>query len=151
VTVVAVLAVLANGLAAGIMLSVVMGIAPLMVASDYPQYVRLVRFLWPRYDPVMPAINGGTLVLDLVLVFTGDGRPRVAHLVAAVLLACVMGISVTKNVPVNRFVTTLDPAREPADWPRSDPRRRWRGWNLTRTCFALAAFAANAIGAAGRG
>jgi hypothetical protein len=33
--------------------------------------------------------------------------------VAAGLLAAVMAISITKNVPVNRFVSRLDPGRYP--------------------------------------
>jgi uncharacterized membrane protein len=67
---------------------------------------------------------------------------------AAVLLGTVMTISITKNVPVNRFVSGLDPDQQPADWPRLDPRLRWQRWNLARTVLAVLAFAANVAGTA---
>ncbi len=134
----------ANGVAAGIMLSTVIGIVPMMVAQPYPGYVRMVKFMWPRYDPLMPALNGTALVLAVVAaVLAGDSPARPALVVVAALLATVMTISITRNVPVNKFVSRLDPGVEPGDWARVDPRARWRRWNTTRTAIALAAFAAN--------
>ncbi|WP_083734002.1 DUF1772 domain-containing protein [Actinomadura sp. CNU-125] len=62
------------------------------------------------------------------------------------LLVTVMAISVIKNVPINRFVMSLDPAVRPDDWSRTDPRRRWRNWNLLRTGLAAAALGLNAGG-----
>ena len=70
-------------------------------------------------------------------------RPTTLLAVAAALLLAVMAISITKNVPVNRFVSGLDPAAPPADWDRLDPRVRWQRWNTTRTGLAVLAFAAN--------
>ncbi|MCO1580342.1 DUF1772 domain-containing protein [Crossiella sp. SN42] len=143
-SVLALVAALANGVAAGIMLSTVIGIVPLMLALPYGQYVQLVRFLWRRYDPIMPALNGGVLLLDLLLAALAP-QGRAAHTAAAVLLAAVVLISVSRNVPVNRYVTALDPAHRPADWARRDPRRRWRNWNLLRTGLATLAFLLNLI------
>jgi uncharacterized membrane protein len=138
------LAAVLNGVAAGIMLSTVIGIVPMMLAMPYDRYVRTVQFLWPRYDPLMPILNGSALVLVAVSAAVVGRAPSRPPLVAAgVLLAVVMAISVTKNVPVNRFVTGLDPQDEPEEWPRLDPRARWRTWNLVRTMLALLAFAAN--------
>jgi uncharacterized membrane protein len=138
------LAAVLNGVAAGIMLSTVVGIVPMMLALPYDRYVRTVQFLWPRYDPLMPILNGGALLLaGFSAVVAGGGPARPALVVAAALLAAVMAVSVTKNVPVNRLVSTLDADRQPADWARLDPRRRWRTWNLVRTALALAAFATN--------
>ncbi|MBO0866936.1 MAG: DUF1772 domain-containing protein [Micromonosporaceae bacterium] len=142
---VAVLASLVNGVAAGIMLSTVLGIAPMFLALPYRQYVQTVQFLWHRYDPVMPFANGTTLVLDVLLAVLVPAPVRFVFAAAAAAQATVMGISVTRNVPVNRYVYGLDPQREPVDWPARDPRRRWRNWNALRTSFALAAFAANVI------
>ncbi len=134
-----------NGLAAGIMLSTVIGIVPMFLSLPYGAYVRTVRFLWPRYDPIMPATNGTTFIIDVLLatVVAPNGAARIAYAVAAGLLGCVLAISVSKNVPINRYVFSLDPDDQPADWSDRDPRRRWRGWNLLRTSLALLAFAAN--------
>jgi uncharacterized membrane protein len=145
---VAALATLSNGVAAGIMLSTVIGIAPMFLSLPYGRYVQTVRFLWPRFDPTMPITNGLTLALDVLLAaaLAGEARARAAFAAAAVLQAAVMGISITRNVPVNRLVYGLDPDSEPADWARIDPRRRWRRWNIVRTSLALLAFVVNVAG-----
>jgi len=135
---------LANGAAAGIMLSTVIGVAPLFLALPYTRYVQTAQFLRPRFDPAMPALNGLTLVLDLVLAsHLADGDARYGFAAAAVLQVAVIAVSITRNVPVNKLVMALDPEREPSDWPRIDPRRHWRDWNLVRTSLALLAFAVN--------
>jgi uncharacterized membrane protein len=143
------LAVALNGIAAGIMLSTVVGIVPMMLTMPYDRYVRTVQYLWPRYDPLMPLLNGGALVCAaLSAAVVGGVSARPPLIAAAVLLAAVMIISITRNVPVNRLVSRLDPARPPADWTSVDPRGRWRAWNLIRTVLALLAFAANVTAAA---
>ncbi|WP_018542706.1 MULTISPECIES: DUF1772 domain-containing protein [unclassified Streptomyces] len=145
-TLLAPLALLANGIAAGIMTATVIGIAPMMLSLPYERYVQTVHFLRPRFDPVMPLANGLTVLLDLLLAITaGDGLARAGFATAAVLLLCVMGISLTKNVPVNRYVMSLSPAVQPPDWAETDPRRRWRAWNTTRTALALFAFVTNIV------
>jgi uncharacterized membrane protein len=144
----AIIVVAANGIAAGIMLSTVIGIAPMMLALPYGRYVQTVQFLRPRFDPVMPIMNGCALVLDIALAVTIDNSTAdVAYTVAAALLASVMAVSITKNVPVNRYVMSLDPQRQPDTWAQLDPRSRWRLWNLVRTAFALTAFATNVVAA----
>jgi uncharacterized membrane protein len=141
-------AVAANGVAAGIMLSTVIGIVPMMLSLPYGGYVRTVQFLRPRFDPVMPITNGCALALDVVLAATARGiAAHATFATAAVLLASVMTVSITKNVPINRYVIALDPLHEPDRWARLDPRRRWRAWNLLRTLLALAAFGTNVVAA----
>jgi uncharacterized membrane protein len=138
------LAAVLNGIAAGVMLSTVIGIVPMMLSMQYQRYVQTVQFLWPRYDPLMPILNGAALVLAALSAALSGGEPsRPVFVVAAVLLAAVVTISITKNVPVNRFVSGLDPHHQPSEWSRLDPRARWRTWNLVRTAIALLAFAAN--------
>jgi uncharacterized membrane protein len=138
------LAVLANGVAAGVMLSTVIGIAPFTLVLPYDRYVQAIRFLWPRYDPFMPVTNGLTFVLDVALALGTRAQPaRALFGVAAFLLAAVMIISVIKNVPINKFVTSLDPESKPPDWAERDPRTRWRDWNRIRTLMALLALAVN--------
>ncbi|MEU7834273.1 MULTISPECIES: DUF1772 domain-containing protein [unclassified Nonomuraea] len=142
-------ALLGNGLAAGDMFCTAVGLAPLMLTLPYGGYVRLVQFLWPRYDPAVPAINLATLLLDLVMaVMTGQPVPRLLFGAAAALIGAVIVISVAKAVPINRYVMALDPEACPADWGERDPRLRWRNWNLVRTVLMVAALAANAVGAA---
>jgi uncharacterized membrane protein len=138
------LTLLANGSAAGIMLSTVIGVAPLFLSLPYTRYVQTVQFLRPRFDPAMPALNGLTLVLDLLLASVlADGGARYRFAAAGVLQVAVMVISITRNVPVNKLVMALDPEQEPSDWQKIDPRRRWRDWNFVRTSLALLAFAVN--------
>jgi len=145
----AALAALLNGVAAGIMLSTVVGIVPMMLTQPYRGYVQTVQFLWPRYDPLMPILNAGALVLAAVSAVGAGATPaRSVLAIAAILLATVMTISITKNVPVNRFVSNLDPDRQPDDWTRLDPRPAWQRWNLIRTVIAVVAFAANVTGTA---
>jgi uncharacterized membrane protein len=144
-------AVLASGLGTGVMLSTAIGMVPMTLALPYDRYVEMIQFMWPRYDPLMPLMNGLAFVLDVVLaVVTGDGAARPFLIAGAVLLATVMVISVVKNVPINKYVNALDPGRQPADWATADPRLRWRSWNLIRTSFAVGALAANVLAAVAR-
>lgn len=144
----AMVAVAANGIAAGIMLSTVIGIVPMFLALPYGRYVQAVQFLRPRYDPAMPIMNGCALVLDITLAVTArDAAAATAFAAAAAALGSVMAISITKNVPVNRLVMALDPQRQPDGWTQLDPRSRWRTWNIIRTALALAAFATNVVAA----
>ncbi len=137
------LATVVNGIAAGIMLSTVIGIVPMFRALPYTGYVQMVQFMRPRFDPIMPISNGGALLIDLVLVATGR-RGIVLHVAAVLLLAAVITISVSRNVPVNRYLMSLDPQEPPDDWAETDPRRRWQRWNNIRTGLAVLAFLCNA-------
>jgi len=144
----AIVAITANGIATGIMLSTVIGIVPMMLALPYGRYVQTVQFLRPRFDPVMPITNGCALVLDIALAVTGGSAAvSAAFAVAAALLGSVMTVSITKNVPINRFIMSLDSECQPDEWARIDPRATWRTWNLIRTTLALAAFLTNVIAA----
>jgi uncharacterized membrane protein len=140
------LVVFANGVAAGVMLSTAIGVVPMTLALQYTRYVQTIQFLWPRYDPLMPALNAVAFVGDVVLAVVAPSGSLFA--VAAVLLAAGMFVSVTKNLPINRYVTALDPDACPANWAQRDPRVRWRTWNLVRTMLVLLALATNLASAA---
>ncbi|HEX6871576.1 MAG TPA: DUF1772 domain-containing protein [Micromonosporaceae bacterium] len=143
------LVLIGNGVAAGVMLSTVVGITPLTAVLSYDRYVETIKFLWRRYDPMMPITNAATFLLDgWLAVSLREQAAGASFGAAALLLATVMVISVVKNVPINKYVTGLDPARPPDDWASADPRDRWRRWNTTRTLLAFAALAANVLGAA---
>jgi uncharacterized membrane protein len=140
------LVVFANGVAAGVLLSTAIGVVPMTLALQYTRYVQTIQFLWPRYDPLMPALNAVAFVGDVVLAVVAPSGSLFA--VAAVLLAAGMFVSVTKNLPINRYVTALDPDACPANWAQRDPRVRWRTWNLVRTMLVLLALATNLASAA---
>jgi hypothetical protein len=141
-------ALLANGLGAGVMLSTAIGMVPMTLALPYDRYVEMIQFMWPRYDPFMPIANGLAFSLDVGLaVFAGSATARACFGIGSVLLSAVMIISVVKNVPINKYVTALDPACRPANWATADPRQRWRSWNLLRTALAVAALVATTAGA----
>jgi uncharacterized membrane protein len=137
-------ALLFSGLAAGGLMISALGGAPLLLSLPTDRYIPVHQFLVTRFDPFMPISLCGALVFDVALVFTApSAASRALHGVAAALLAAAMTVSLTRNVPINRWISTLDPDRPPEDWARVDPRVRWRNWNLVRTIFAVAALAVN--------
>jgi uncharacterized membrane protein len=147
------LALFANGIAAGVMLGNAIGPAALALELPYSRYVDLIKFMWHRYDPFVPIMNLLAFALDIAIAVVtseeergGADAPTLFALSAA-LLAVLMAISVTKNVPINRYVTALDPASPPADWTTLDPRVSWKKWNDMRVVLALAALIAGLIGA----
>ncbi|MBF8190904.1 DUF1772 domain-containing protein [Nonomuraea sp. K274] len=145
------LALLANGIAAGVMLGNAIGLAAFALQLPYAGYVNLIKFLWPRYDPFLPIANALAFGLDVALAVTGaGGRTDVAALfwLGAAFLAVLMTISLAKNVPINKYVTALDPASQPHDWADRDPRVRWKTWNTARVLLSLAALVANLVAAA---
>lgn len=135
-------ALLANGLAAGVLTGTVLGGVPLLEALPTERYVHAHAFFAGRYDPFMPACLLATAIADVVLTLVAPTAPsRVLLALAAVAALAVIAISLTRNVPINRWVKTLDPAALPADF--DDPRPRWARWNRIRTSLAVAALAAN--------
>jgi hypothetical protein len=142
------IALLSAGVASGVMLSTVIGIYPYLDRMPYRGYVSAVRFLWPRYDPAMPILNSvAMLTCGGLAAFTHDAAARVAFAVACGLLVLLMAISVSKNVPINRYVVGLDPGAEPDDWAQQDPRARWQWWNTLRTAIGLVSLVSSALGA----
>ncbi|AUG78906.1 Putative monooxygenase [Kitasatospora sp. MMS16-BH015] len=138
------LVVLLNGLAAGVLLGTQLGGWPLLAALPPDRYVHAHAFFATRYDPAMPICLLGTLVGDLVLAVGGpQGLARGLCLVAALLAAATVVISITKNVPVNKWIRTIDPENLPANFAELDPRGTWGPWNRRRSVLALLALAAN--------
>jgi len=153
IAVVVSVALFASGIATGIMLGNAIGPGALALELPYGRYVDLIKYMWPRYDPLVPILNVVAFVLDIagaVMIHSERGRNGAPGLfaLAAVLLGALMIISVTKNVPINKYVTALDPDDPPADWAARDPRAAWQRWNHVRVVLALAASAAGLAGAA---
>ncbi len=135
-----------NGLVAGGMMIAFLGGAPLLLRLPKEQYVPVHRFLVSRFDPFMPVCLITALIADLALVATAAQAPvRALAGTAAALLVAAIAVSLTKNVPINRWVAALDPDDLPPDWESVDPRRRWRDWNAVRTGLAAAALLANSL------
>ncbi|WP_406861075.1 DUF1772 domain-containing protein [Streptomyces sp. HUAS MG47] len=136
-------ALLAGGLAAGGLAISVLA-APLFNTLPTGMYVPVHKGLVTRFDPFMPISLLSCLLCDLALVATAPlTAVRVLAALGALLLACAMTVSLTKNVPINRWLSTLDPQALPADFDRRDPRERWIRWNRVRGALAVAALLAN--------
>lgn len=137
-------ALVASGLVAGVLLwSAVCGV-PLLRALPAEGYVRTHQFWANRFEPFQPLCVLLTAVLDGVLVVLSPGPAAVAFTVGAVGALAVIAVSVTRNVPVKKWVLSLSADALPADWDRRDPRREWGRWNLVRTVLACLVLAANA-------
>ena len=141
------LVLLANGLAAGVLMGTQLGGFPLLAALPPDRYVHAHAFFATRYDPFMPACLIGTLGGDMLLTaFPPGGAGRLPYLLAAAFAAGTVTISLTKNVPINKWIQTVDPQRLPGNFAELDPRRRWGFWNRTRSILAIAALVANCVG-----
>jgi len=132
-----------NGVAAGVFAGTLLGGVPLLMALPPDRYVHAHRFLSTRYDPFMPVTLALTALLDLGLAFFGPEPGRPVFGLARLLLIAVMTVSVTRTVPINRWIGTLDPERLPADWDQRDPRASWNTWNRVRSGLAIAALFVN--------
>lgn len=141
-------ALLAGGLAAG-GLSISVLAAPLFTTLPTGMYVPVHKGLVTRFDPFMPISLLSCLLCDVALAITApELSVRLLVAVGAMLLLAAMTVSLTKNVPINRWLSTLDPQNLPADFDRLDPRERWIRWNRVRGALAVAALLANVSAAA---
>ncbi|MCX4738521.1 MULTISPECIES: anthrone oxygenase family protein [Streptomyces] len=141
-------ALFAGGLAAGGLAISVLA-APLFTTLPTGMYVPVHKGLVTRFDPFMPVSLLSCLLCDLALAALGDRTAvRLLAALAALLLAAAMTVSLTRNVPINRWLSTLDPQDLPVDFDRLDPRERWIRWNRVRGSLAVAALLTNVAAAA---
>ncbi|WP_340682689.1 DUF1772 domain-containing protein [Amycolatopsis coloradensis] len=135
---------LANGLAAGVLVGTQLGGWPLLDTLPAARYVQAHGFFSTRYDPFMPLCFLGTVLGDGVLALAANrAGAQVLFGAAGLLAAGTVVISLVKNVPVNKWIRTLDPENLPDDFAERDPRRHWGGWNRARTVSATLALLAN--------
>ncbi|MDF5753659.1 anthrone oxygenase family protein [Spongiactinospora sp. TRM90649] len=138
------LAFLTNGLAAGVMVGTLLGSVPFYRTLGVADYVRAHAFGATRYDPFQPICLLSTVVLDVVVAVTVQPLAvRVLTLAAALAAITVVGISVTRNVPMNRWIMAQDPDAMPTGWDLETFRERWARWNQTRASFAVLALVLN--------
>ncbi|MGK5641158.1 anthrone oxygenase family protein [Streptomyces sp. URMC 126] len=139
------LALLLNGLAAGVLFGTQLGGFPYLASLPVDRYVHAHAFFGTRYDPAMPLCLVGTVGCDTALAFLApEPAAQAAFAAAAVLAVATAVISLTRNAPVNRWMRTLDPDRLPADF--ADPRRDWGVWNRVRSLLTITALLANCAG-----
>jgi uncharacterized membrane protein len=137
-------ALLTGGLAAGALMVSALGGAPMLLSLPVASYVPVHKFLVTRFDPFMPICLVTAMLCDVGLAIANPTTAtRVIAGFFAVAYLSVMYVSLTKNVPINKWVATLDPDNLPADFARIDPRKRWRDWNLVRTTLATVGLAGN--------
>lgn len=135
----------ANGLAAGILLwSAVAGV-PFLLIMPAQRYVQAQQFWGRRFEPLQPICMALTGIADVALALeSGSTLARWLFGAGAVVVAAVMTVSLTRNVPIKRWVMSLDAKALPEDFEQRDPRRTWAAWNLTRTVLAVLALVCNA-------
>lgn len=137
-------ALLAGGLAGGALMLSALGGAPMLLALPVESYLPVHKFLVTRFDPFMPACLLTALVCDIGIAAVADnGGIRALAIVGVAVYVAVVVVSLTKNVPINKWIAGLDPAALPVDWDRVDPRDRWTKWNLVRTVLAVVALIVN--------
>jgi hypothetical protein len=136
---------IANGLAAGVLLwSAVAGV-PFLLIMPAQRYVQAEQFWGKRFEPLQPICMALTGVADVALALNvGNTTARWLFGIGAVVVGAVITVSLTRNVPIKRWVMSLDAKALPEDFEQRDPRRTWAVWNLTRTVLAVAALVANA-------
>jgi uncharacterized membrane protein len=140
------LVVLANGLAAGVLVGTQLGGWPLLLSLPPDRYVEAHAFFATRFDPFMPVCLVATVVGDLALgVFADAAATRPVFLAGCALALATVVISVVKNVPVNRWVRALDADELPGDFAERDPRPHWGRWNRARTVLCALALVANCL------
>lgn len=140
------LVLLANGLSAGVLAWGLLGGWPFMRSLPDDRYVHLHAFMATRYDPFMPVCLIVTVAGDVVLALLLPGAAGAGLAVLAGLLTVTaIAVSLVKNVPVNKWMQSLDPEALPADFAEVHPRAGWGRWNTFRSVLVLLAFVANCV------
>jgi Domain of unknown function (DUF1772) len=133
-----------NGLAAGVLLWSAAAGMPFMLVLPAQGYVRAQQFLGRRAEPLQPILFVLTAVAGVALTVATSGPARWLFGLATAITLAVIVISVRYNVPIKRWVESLDALALPADFEQRDPRRSWAAWNLARTVLAMLALTVNA-------
>jgi uncharacterized membrane protein len=144
--VVAVAAVVASGLVAGVFFAVAVSVVPALRALPLDEYRAVHRLLGRGYHPTMPIVVTGAVLADVVMV--GAARHSAARQVYAGATVCLLGVQAVShlgNERLNRVVRAGGPGASPQ--ASVDVRRPWRRWHLLRTSLACTAFGLNGVGA----
>ncbi len=145
VTVLGTVGVGGSGVVAGVLIAVALSIVPALRAMPVESYISAHKLLGRHWDPTMPVLVLTCVAVEITLACLTPG-PALPFVIAAILLAGVSLVSHFCNVPINKQVSAVDPARIPDSW--ADPRPVWRAWHMFRTVLAILAVFAGGIGAA---
>ncbi|WP_378740299.1 anthrone oxygenase family protein [Nocardia brasiliensis] len=136
-----------NGVLAGVLVAVAIGLVPVFTALPAPDYIRVHTLAGRYFDRIMPPLVLCSIGADVVLVVdTDSAATRPLFALAALAQLGVSLVSQFGNVPLNQQTRATDPADIPPRW--DDPRTRWRALHTLRTVFALVGLFANAIAVA---
>ena len=138
-------AILCNGMLAGLFFAFVCAICPALRRVDDASYVRVFRAInvailngW--FLLVFVAAPLAAAAVALLLVNAGDPCPRVLTTVGAVLSLATLAITGAQSVPLN---ITLSRARIATERDCRDARIhfevRWNRWNTVRTLTSIGA------------
>jgi hypothetical protein len=139
----------ASGLVAGVLLWTAVCGVPLLVMMPPERYVKVHQFWGNRFEPFQPVCVAVTVLFDLILaVIVSTTAARTLFGVGSAAALSIIVISATRNVPIKRWVMSLQADALPEDWAQRDPRRHWQVWNLTRTVLAVLVLVCNAVAVA---
>jgi uncharacterized membrane protein len=130
------------GLAAGILLATQLGQVPVqkrLDARDFSLVKHGFEIALGRVMPVLVIAAGASMVPLLMLLAPRGLVPFIAALVALLLWAGVIPVTLIFNAPVNALARHWDPETPPENW--RELRARWHVGQTIRTPLAVAAFA----------
>lgn len=133
-----VIALLSSGLGAGVLTGTQLGGFPLLASLPDRQYLTTHAFFATRYDPFMPACLITTTLVTAHRATSNTGMSRTYLLGAATSALLTAVISVSINVPINRWVQAVDLTGPLPDVTKV--RSRWGRANAARSVLGTVAF-----------
>jgi hypothetical protein len=139
------LAVVAIGLVAGILLGT--GMSGFTAKSlPEPMWTKSFQLEDALFSKAMPPLMLTTLAALLVSCFVMRGSARGLFVAVTVFMLVVLIVTVKGEVPLNKQIQTWVPGTAPANW--ADIRDRWLANHLIRTIAGLFGFVCAAVGLA---
>ncbi|GAA1030379.1 hypothetical protein GCM10009557_22130 [Virgisporangium ochraceum] len=121
--------------AGGVFLVVVSPGVTGLPADAYTRWWQAMNTDMGRAMPPLLLTCVGLLTLTAVLGYGRSTPAVVAAVVAILLIAATIGLTVTRMEPLNALGDTWNPEAPPADW--TEVRDRWQRLHLVRTVLAL--------------
>jgi uncharacterized membrane protein len=135
--------VICSGLSAGLLVTVLTALIPLLRSLERPLALRVKNAMDPPIDRVNPPLVALSVVAGVVLLGFGHGLSAAAFALTAVGLVGVVGIAVVSfgfNIRLNRVMRAMPEENPPPAFERVFAR--WCRFHLVRTaCGVLGAVA----------
>jgi uncharacterized membrane protein len=134
------------GLVAGILLATQLGqvrVQKRLGARDFTLVKHSFEIALGRVMPVLVIAAGASIVPLVILLPPRGPVPFIAALLALLLWAGVILVTLIFNAPVNALAARWDPETPPENW--KELRGRWHLGQAIRTPLAVAAFAGIAL------